>query len=408
VKLLILTPQRPYPLHQGTTIRNFHIIAQLAKRHEITLLTFDPSPSMGGVDPLPTLCKHIKMLPVPQRTMMTRLWQMMTTNRPDMSWRLWSPAFNDMLKSCLEQTKFDVIQIEGIEMAPYLPTIRQFAPKSHVVYDDHNAEWLLQYRNFSTDIKIPHRWIGALYSFIQTKRLKQYERWACQSADTVIAVSEADKRAILQLEQCLDITVVPNGVDVKKYSEYHGEVNSFDLVFTGKMDYRPNIDAMLWFADEVLPLILQTYPKSTLAIVGQKPHRRLNRLQHHPNITITGYVTDILPYIAGAKIYITPFRIGGGTRLKILQAMAMQKAIVTTTVGAEGFPVEDGKHMCFADTPHDMANLISSLFEKPIKRKELGKHAYQFVATQYDWQQLIPKMETWDVLNSDDFKPKVF
>ncbi|MFQ5578930.1 MAG: glycosyltransferase, partial [Anaerolineae bacterium] len=323
----------------------------------------------------------------------TRLPQILTTRHPDMSRRLWSPALRRRLEALLQADQFDVVQIEGIEMAPYLPTARKFAPRAKIVYDDHNAEWLFQQRNFITDVKIPRRWIAAAYSLVQTQRLKRYERQVCRQADAVIAVSRADREAILQLDPTLPVTVVPNGVDLAAHTRQPEQVFPFELVFTGKMDYRPNIDAMLWFCRQVLPLVLQQRPQTRLAIVGQRPHPRLDPLRRNRAITITGYVDDVRPYIAGAAVYVAPFRVGGGTRLKLLQAMAMRKAIVATTVGAEGYPVTPGREMILADDPRRMAAAIVQLLERPQERARLGEHAFQLVAARYTWESLIPKIE---------------
>jgi sugar transferase (PEP-CTERM/EpsH1 system associated) len=393
MKLLFLTPQRPYPPHQGTTIRNFNLIKELARRHQIWLLTFLEPDQPTDHGPLIGLCQAVETVPAPTRSTATRLRQMLGTNRPDMGWRLWSTEFEARLQARLQTTGIDVVHIEGIEMAPYLPTIRQFAPQARIIYDDHNAEWMLQQRNFSVDIKNPRRWIAAAYSLVQTLRLKRYERWVCQQADGVVVCSRADQQAIEQLDASLKITLVSNGVDLETYANYSGQVIPFDLVFTGKMDYRPNIDAMLWFADQVLPRILAERPQTTLGIVGQRPHSRLDRLKASPAITITGYVDDILPYIAGAGVYIAPFRVGGGTRLKLLEAMAMRKPIVATTVGAEGYPVSAGREMILVDDPAGMAAAILKLLEDEDARRQLGQQAGQFVQAHYSWQALVPRLE---------------
>ncbi len=393
MKLLFLTPQRPYPTHQGTTIRNFHLMAELAKRHQIWLLTFLEPDQGADHGPLADLCQVIETVPAPLRSTGTRLRQMLLTRRPDMSWRLWSPQFNARLVACLKATDFDGVHIEGIEMAPYLSTVKKFAPQAKIIYDDHNAEWLLQARNFTTDIRDLRRWVAAAYSFIQTQRLKRYERWVCQQADHVVVCSEADRRAIQHLDATLPITIVPHGVDLARYGHYEGESIPFDLVFTGKMDYRPNIDAMLWFCREVLPRILLRRPQTTLGIVGQHPHPRLEPLKENPAITITGYVDDILPYIAGARLYIAPFRVGGGTRLKLLEAMAMRKPIVATTLGAEGYPVTHGQEIILVDDPPGMAATIVQLLHDEASCNKLGEKAYQFVQTHYGWETLVPIIE---------------
>jgi sugar transferase (PEP-CTERM/EpsH1 system associated) len=394
MRLLLLTPQLPYPPHQGTSLRNYNLIAQLARRHRVCLLTFlEPDQSFDDPNPLAELCEWVDTVPVPRRSLALRLRQMLTTHRPDMAWRLWSPAFLQRLKTRLAESPFDVVHIEAIELAPYLPVIEEARPRPLIVYDDHNAEWVLQKRACLTDLRIPKRWPAAAYSFVQWMRLRGYEADVCRRADRVIAVSEADRQAIHAIAPEVDVTVVPNGVDLDEHATYDGATQSFDLVYTGKMDFRPNIDAMLWFAKEVLPLIQKERPQTRLAIVGQRPHARLNVLRELPGITITGWVEDVKPYIAGATVYIAPLRVGGGTRLKLLQAMAMGAAIVATSLGAEGFPVTHGHELLLADSPADFAQAVLDLIDNPQQRAHLRATARRFVETNYGWDRLVPKIE---------------
>jgi sugar transferase (PEP-CTERM/EpsH1 system associated) len=399
MRLLLLTPQLPYPPHQGTSLRNFNLIAQLAKRHRVCLLTFlEPDQSLDDAGPLLDMCEWIDTVPVPRRSSSLRLRQMLTTRRPDMAWRLWSPAFHDRLAIRLAEAPLDVVQIEAIELAPYMPTIsrarRESAePRPLIVYEDHNAEWVLQKRACLTDLRIPGRWPAAVYSLVQWMRLKRYEADVCRRADFVVAMSEADRDAILAIAPEVPVTIVPNGVDLDKYTGYDGPAQPFDLVFTGKMDFRPNVDAMLWFGREVWPLIRQQRPEAKLAIVGQRPHSRLDPLREVAGITVTGWVPDVRPYIAGATVYVAPLRVGGGTRLKLLQAMAMEAAIAATSLGAEGFPVTHGRELLLADTPASFAQAILALLDDPEQRAQLGAAARRFVETTYGWDALVPKLE---------------
>jgi len=395
MRILLLTPQLPYPPHQGTSLRNYNLIAQLAKRHQVCLLTFlEPDQSLDDAGPLLEACEWVDTLPVPLRTNATRLRQMLTTRRPDMSWRLWSPAFRDRLTMRLAEMSFDVVQIEGIELAPYVPTIEASRSRPLIVYEDHNAEWVLQKRACLTDLRIPRRWPAAAYSFVQWMRLKGYEADICRHAGRVVAVSEADRDAILAVAPDVTISVVPNGVDLDEYTGYTGPAEPYDLVFTGKMDFRPNVDAMLWMGREVWPLIRRHRPGASMAIVGQRPHPRLEPLREEDGITITGWVPDVRPYIAGATVYVAPLRMGGGTRLKLLQAMAMGAAIVATSLGAEGFPVTHGRELLLADTPGDFAQAVLHLLEDQEQRSQLGKSARRFVEATYGWDALVPKLES--------------
>jgi glycosyltransferase involved in cell wall biosynthesis len=220
-------------------------------------------------------------------------------------------------------------------------------------------------------------------------------------ADGVIAVSDIDRRHLVGLAPDMksQVAVVPNTIDVSEYArpEPVPPDMRFDLVFTGKMDYRPNVDAVLWFADNVWPPILEQRPRTTWAIVGQRPHPRLDPLRNVKGVTLTGSVARIQPYIAGASVYIAPLRIGSGTRLKLTEAMAAGKAIVSTRVGAEGFPVEDGKNILLADSAGEQAKAILRLLQDPEERGMLGSAARAF-AGRYDWRQTVPLLE--DFYNS--------
>lgn len=408
--ILILTPQLPYPPHQGTSLRNYHIIRGLAQQHQVTLLSFlEPNQTAVSADiqPLLDVCARVESVPAPPRSTATRLWQLLVTRLPDMAHRLYSPHFSVRLRHLLVNNSFDIVQIEGIELARYVDDVRAAAPTVKVIFDDHNAETELQWRNFLTDLRIPRRWPAAVYSWIQTRRLRRFERWAMQQADAVTAVSHPDRDHLLKLlhgaqinadkrrskdrmtDDGLPITVIPNSIDVTAYETPPEEVRPFDLVFSGKMDYRPNVDAVLWFAQAVWPLLRAQRPSTTWAIVGQKPHARLDGLREAPGVTVTGWVESIRPYLHGARVVIMPFRIGSGTRLKLIEAMAAGKALVSTPVGAEGFPVQHGREIVLAETAAEMATAVLRLLDDPVERERLGTAARVF-AQQYDWRQVVP------------------
>lgn len=390
----MLTPQLPYPPHQGTSLRNFHIIRGLAGTCEVSLLSFlEPGQTAvpDEITPLFELCHKIETVPVPQRTTTKRLQQLLATRRPDMAHRLFSQAFNVRLLQMLRADEFDIVQIEGIELARYLPAVRHGSPDSKIVFDAHNAETELQRRNFLTDLRQPHRWVAAAYSAEQVRRLRQFERWVCQQADWVTAVSHPDKAHLEKLVQGqTPITVIPNSLDVQQFRLDEAEAIPSDIVFSGKMDYRPNVDAVLWFVAEVWPQIQRERPSATFTIVGQKPHTRLERLRDEPGITLTGWVERVEPYLAGARVFVLPFRIGSGTRLKLIEAMAAGKAVVSTAVGAEGFPVQHNRELLLVDEAEGMATAVLHLLYQPEERRRLGQAAQQF-AQQYDWRVIVPK-----------------
>jgi len=394
--LLFLAAQFPYPPRQGGALRTWGLISTLARRHAVSLLAFG-DPTEAARSPVRDLFQAMEVVPEPApRTLPRRLRDLLLTSRPDMALRLESPVYRQRLGNLLAQDRFDLVLIEGIEMAPFLETVEGARPRPRVLFDDFNCEYLLQKRAFLTDVRYPWRWHGALYSLVQWRRLRRYEADICRRADFVVAVSSADADALRALVPGRSPLVVPNGVDVSAYDPRIPPAAGMDehaLVFTGKMDFRPNVDAVLWFAREVLPLVRREVPDAHFWVVGQRPHPRLAPLRENPAVTLTGYVEDTRPYIAGASVYVAPLRIGGGTRLKLLEAMAMGRAIVATRLGTEGYEVRDGEELLFADDAASFARAVVSLLKDPARRTALGQAARRFVEHRYDWSVLAPRIE---------------
>lgn len=420
-RILILTPQLPVPPQsltgavQGTTIRNFNLIAGLARQHTVDLLSFRASEGGGALQGedesqaiLRRYCRQVITEPAPVRTLRQRAQDTLTTTLPDMALRLVSDAMQQRLSALLaaDGSAYAVIQVEGIEMAPYGLAALQWrearaaagaSQRPFLVFDDHNAEYVLQQRAFLTDMRRPARWVAAAYSFLQWQKLARYERTFCRAADRVAAVSDVDRAALLRLAPEIDVAVVPNGVDLAFYRPgvvpSQPELGPGALVFTGKMDYRPNVDAVRWFADAVLPLIRADEPDAHFYIVGQKPHPKVQALAERPGITVTGRVPDTRPYIAGAGVCVVPLRIGGGTRLKVLEAMAMGQAIVSTQLGCDGFQFVDGREVRFADEPADFAAATVALLRDRALGAALGQAARAHVEAHFGWEAIVPKLE---------------
>jgi sugar transferase (PEP-CTERM/EpsH1 system associated) len=390
-RILFLTPQLPYPPQQGTAIRNFNLIAQVAKRHEVHLLSFaGENRTADDLGPLGHWCRSVRMVAAPQRSQSARLWTVLTSPQPDLHHRLHSPAFREVLLAQLAQIGPQVIQVEGLEMAQYGLHGPQIVidPPPLWVFDAHNAEHVLQWRVFETDVRRPRRWLGALYSWLQWRKLLRYESRVCRRANSVLACSAADAGALARLLPSLGATVVPNGVDIAHYQQ--GDVTPAPLgeqalVFTGKMDFRPNVDAVLWFGSHVWPRVRQAAPEAQFYIVGRDPHPRLDPMADMPGVTLTGFVDDIRPYIAAAAVYVVPLLTGGGTRLKVLEAMAMGQALVSTTLGCEGIDAQPGRDLVLADEADVFASRVAALLRDAPRREALGRAARAFVERNFDW-----------------------
>lgn len=389
MRILIVTASLPYPLASGGAIRTFGILQGLHQAgHTITLLSF--AERSAADTPLQQLCEQVITIPPPQRSKSERLRTLLLTNQADIATRFYSPEFEENLLHLLREESFNLVQFEAIESACYIPIVRQHFPEQKICFDTFNAEAELQRVIFNIDRQEMRRWPTAVYSYIQSRRIAAYEALLCRTADLVIAVSEEDHAHLSRYRDDERTYIVPSGIFADDYAKSTETVELGDnsLVFTGKMDYRPNVDAMLSFADEILPQI----PDAQLTIVGQKPHPRIQHLPERHNISLTGWVDSVLPYLHAADIYIAPLRMGSGTRLKILEAMASGCAIVATTVAASGLSDEVRESLIIADTETAFSEAVTTLLADPALREKMGRQAKAAVRAHYDWSVLIPRL----------------
>ena len=428
MKILVLAPQWPDPARQGAAIRNLQILLHLAQRHDVYLLTF-ASDGPVEMERLRQACVLAEALPRPTRTSVLRLQQLATTRLPDMAWRLHSPEMLQRVTALCQEVPFDAVHIEGIEMAAYGLLAARFrigdfgswteelrpdsfggysmqlrkleSPTPGLTYDAHNAEYVLQRRAFTTDIADPARLPYALYSLVQWWRLRRFERRVCLACKAILAVSDADRKAlaIRAPDKAAAMRVLPNGVD----PTYWSRDATFPpaniprgveaLVFDGTMDYRPNVDAAVWFVKYVLPLVRADRPQVRFYIVGRNPSPEVVSLAERPGVTVTGAVPDTRGWVAGATVYVVPMRMGGGVRLKVLQAMSMGCAIVSTPMGAEGIFLRPNKDLMLARTPIDFALNILALLHNRSQRLELGTSARERALDRYTWDKLLPTLD---------------
>ncbi len=394
--VLMVTASLPYPPHQGGAIRAYGILHGLHQNgHKVTLLSFDNPARPTRVDdtPLAVYCERVLTVPTPQRSTSDRLRDLLLSAQADIARRLESAAMHRELRGLLDTGAFDVVQFEGIEVAGYLLAAHQHRPDVPLIYDAFNAEASLQQTIAAIDRQDIRRLPSAVYSQVQSGRVEAWERRICQAATAVIAVSKEDAAILQRFRSDGRVVVVPSGIFAADYAAPDAELSLKPnaLVFTGKMDYRPNVDAMLWFGGEVLPQITQQ-DDATLYIVGQKPHRSLDALRSNPNIEITGWVPEVQPYLLAANVYIAPLRMGSGTRLKILEAMAAGCALVATPAAAAGLVAEAKTHMRIAEQASEMAAMTHDLLQHPSKRVTLGAGARAFILQHYDWSVLIPRL----------------
>ncbi len=359
--------------------------------HRISLLAVGAAPESDS--PLHDLCEHIVTAPPPTRGLADRLRDLLLGSKPDVVLRLVSDELRHGLIALLDAQQFDLVQFEGLEVCELLPLVQQRQPGLPCCYDAFNAEYQLQRNLYKVDRRQPGRWPLALWSWIQARRIAGFERVICQRATGTLAVSDEDARALRVLSPGSRVAVVPNGIFTSQYQLAQPTQNAQPtLAFTGKMDYRPNVDAMHWFCKHVLPLVLKEQPACRLNIVGQSPHASLKQLAISDHVTVTGRVKEIQPWLHGCDVYVAPLQAGSGTKLKVLEAMASGCAIVATSVAASGLPPALTQTMRIADEEHEMADAILELLGAPRLRQRMGVAAAAAVRDTSDWSAILPSL----------------
>lgn len=393
MRILLLTPALPYPPHQGGALRNYGIIDTLARAgHQVTLLSF--TDSAADCAPLRHHCTDIITIPAPPRSPQARLRDLALTSQPDLAKRLYSPSMAKALDDLLAAHHFDIIQFEGLEMAIYLPKLRARRTAERLIYDAHNAEAALQAAIARIDGQSAARLPAALYSHIQARRVARFERAVCAAADAVIAVSDEDAAALRPYRPDGHLFVLPNGIFVDHYAPTSArtlDLGDHALVFTGKMDYRPNIDAVQWFTNAILPPISAAFPDVRFYVVGQKPHPQIQMLAGE-RVAVTGWVEQVHPFLHGATVYVAPLRMGSGTRLKLLEALAARRPVVATPTAAAGLHQDARASMRLAEGESAFAQAVIDLLGSPQQRQQLAEHGYAAVRHHYDWSALAPRL----------------
>jgi len=292
------------------------------------------------------------------------------------------------LQRLLSEERFDIVQLESIHLAGYLPVIRAAAnPPRAIVCDWHNIESEVLQRYGDTTPSLPRR----AYARHAARKLREYERSFVQACNLHIAVSERDRETLRQFGAREPIAVIENGVDIRQFSfSEAGDAppKRYRVVFVGAMDYHANIDGAAFFAREVWPQVAASLPDATFTIVGRNPSGEVSALARGERIEVTGTVPDVRPYYQEALVAVAPLRVGGGTRLKILEAMAAGVPVVSTTLGAEGLAAQADADYLLADTGTAMAQAILDLARDPVRCARVAAAGRELVQRRYDWAAL--------------------
>ena len=380
------------PPDVGGKIRSYNILKELASKHSVSFFTFYQQHENDEHAALSRLFHRSVAVPlnIPPAQSLGDYFNFACaqfSSWPYSVWKYCRPEVRNELGKLVASETYDILVCDFLLPAAIVPCELNI-PK---VIFTHNVEAIIWKRHF----ELAANPLWRLVSWREYQAMDRFEKTKLQKADRVFAVSEADRDVFCTYVPPAKVDVIPTGVDVEFFQPSPlDQIEEDHLVFTGSMDWLPNEEGLLFFVDEILPLIRQTRPGVKLTIIGRKPSARLKALaQKDSAIEVTGRVEDIRPYVARGAVYIVPLRVGSGTRLKIFEAMAMGKAIVSTTVGAEGLPVTDGANILLEDSPRNFADAVLNLLGDRERRNKIGREARRLVEEKYSWRAVAAEFE---------------
>jgi sugar transferase (PEP-CTERM/EpsH1 system associated) len=387
VRVLFLSQIVPYPPHGGVLQRGYNLIRELGRQASVHLLAFvhpDELQTPEAVDEsrraLQAFCERVDYFPLwPKTSPAHRALALATSacsSSPFSVIAHRSAAFAGAVAESLQRMPADIIHVDTVALAQFVPWERRIPS----VLTHHNIESMLMERRANVEKGV----LARRFLAREAAKLKAYES-ASARFDVNIVMSRPDEAALLAQVPGAATAVVPNGVDVE-YFRPDPSQETPALIYTGGMNMFANKDAVLYFLEEIWPLVCAQVPNVEFYAVGQDPPRELQAFaERDPRVTVTGKVKDIRPYVWKSSVYVVPLRVGGGTRLKVLDAMATGKAMVSTSIGCEGIDVRHGEHLLKADAPQAFADATVALLQDRARRRALGEAARSLVERKYAW-----------------------
>jgi len=392
MKILLAVPRPLFPADTGGKIRSLNIFSRLATRAEIHAVSFaDPVSDAAGIAQMEAT--FATYTPVfwrePKKYSLTFYAELLGNQFSSMPYFLAKcnlPRFRRAVEKWLASTRFDMVFCDFLHTAVPLQPL-EFRPK--VVFE-HNVEFLLRKRKWEREEQPLRRLVLGR----EWKKTHAIESEVCRSFDHVIAVSDDDQRTLQRNFAVQNVSTVPTAVDTDFFRPREEAAIPKRLVFVGSMDWEPNEDGILWFCRDIYPLIRKQMPGVTLNVVGRNPSSKLQRVvSGDSSVQITGWVPDIRPHLAQAEVVVVPLRVGGGTRIKIPEAMAMGKPVVSTPLGAEGLPFRDGNELCIAEEPEQFSRKVLELLDNITLRTSIEQTARDQVVAGYGWIAAVDRLE---------------
>jgi sugar transferase (PEP-CTERM/EpsH1 system associated) len=393
MRILFLSPRQCWPPVSGAKLREYHMARALGKRAELTYVFFnEPGVAVPGSSDLP-FCKEIVAVPRPPLYSPGRIARGLLGRRPLPVVNYTSREMKNALAAVVRGAAFDLVHLDSIHMAGYESYLKRELPRARVVYNWHNIESELMRRFSLQEKSVPKKF----YAAITAPRLAAAEKRILHSAFGHVVCSDRERAELLKIVPGARIEVIDNGVDTQYFTEDAAPVSGRSrIVFVGAMAYHANIDAAVWFTRQIWPRIRARFPDWRLTLVGSNPAPAVVALDQEPGVEVTGTVPDVRPYYGEALAAIVPLRSGGGTRLKILEAMAAGAPVISTSLGAEGLEVSPGKDILIVDDDEQWIAALASVSDRGAALAAAGR---VLVESRYDWEvlgrRLYETYSTW-------------
>jgi polysaccharide biosynthesis protein PslH len=388
-----------WPATTGGRVRSLNTISELARGHQVTVITThghgdDPE----GLQQQLARCERVVSVPyaVPKRgsaTFAASVAGSWFSHYPVDLWKWRVRAVRREVRKALAEGDVDLCVADFLFAATNVPMPSRLrsgqACNVPVLLFEHNVEYLIWQRLANIETS---QWKRALFE-MEWRKVRACEAEAVRRAALTIAVSDDDRNRLAAISPEGRVVSIATGVNTVYFAPRCDAEVPARLVFSGSMDWHPNEDAVCYFVDAILPRIRAEFQNVSFSIVGRNPSARVRELAAQPGVSVTGTLDDVRPSIAEGSVYVVPLRAGSGTRIKIFEALAMGKAVVSTTVGAEGLALESGRHFLAADTPHDFAHAVIRLLRDPARRQALGSAGRALVEANYSWATVARQFE---------------
>lgn len=393
MRLLYLSQVLPYPLDAGPKVRSYYVLRHLARKHEVTLLTFvRDTDHPEDIAHLGEICHEVHTVPI-ERTRLRDvkfLVQSLLARQPFLIVRDQVPAMAEKVRQLVKSRPFDVIHADQLWMAQYALLAAKSAPtQPKLILDQHNAVYLIPSRLAADELNPLKRYFLAG----EARLLSAYEAHICHQFDHVVWVTEEDRQAVEAISTSkngsVPSTIIPICADPTQIKPVVSNTPKTRITFLGGLHWPPNAQGILWFANEVFPQIRAEIPEAVLTVIGKSPPVGVAG----EGIEVTGYVSDLDPYLAETGVFIVPLHAGGGMRVKILDAWSWGLPIVSTTIGAEGIDTQPEEDILIADTAQAFAQAVMRILKESSLARTLAQNGRQTVTQKYNWQTIY---SAWD------------